>query len=242
MLLASAACIGVALAAKPKASTAPSPAKPLLFEFKAMVLPDGTLADIQPDASLSESSQAMVRKRVATWHYEPKQWQGKAYASPIHRVIKAHVVAMPAGGFALQIDAVTGVAKQAKDISPEDGIPFPPPKFPAEQMLHGVSAQFVYAVLFDEAGKPQQVDLLYPQQLDYDQRQLDKASRVAIAQWIQPNAVDGMPIACRVNVPISFRSGDEPMLDDTDLVAKFDNFADKCPVPKLITEVVGTYL
>ena len=100
-LIASAACIGGAMAAKPKASTTSPPAEPLLFEFKATVQPDGMLADIQPDARLSESSQAMVRKRVATWHYSPEQWQGKAYPSPIHHVIKAHVVAMPAGGFAL---------------------------------------------------------------------------------------------------------------------------------------------
>jgi hypothetical protein len=140
------------------------------------------------------------------------------------------------------IDAVTAVMKHVENTKSQDGTAFLPPKFPAEQVLRGVNAQFVYAVLFDEAGKPQQVDLVYPQQLDYDQRQLDKASHAAIAQWIRPIAVDGMPIACRVNVPISFRTGDEPMVDDADLAARFDNFADKCPAAKLITEVVGTYL
>ncbi len=214
------------------------------FDFKATVQADGKLADIQPDATLPEAIQSMIRKRAVTWRYKPKQWQGKPYSSPIAQTIKAVAVPTTQGGFALRIEEVAGqmrfVAKR------EEGVLMPPP-YPHELRRRGVSAILVYSVLYDEVGKPQQVDLVYPSALDRDIKRFDEAARNAIAKWKATHEFAGVPIACRANVPITFQVENADgtygsLRVPPEVVAYFDKYTDMCPSTKLETPVKDTFL
>ena len=230
---------GMAQAAKP-------PAKPQLvrFDFSATVQADGTLADIQPDAALAENLQAMVRRRVATWRYTPLQWQGKQVASPVSQSIKLEIVPVAESSFAFRI---LGVGKQEKPVQVSrrtENLPMSPPRFPPELMRSGVNAVLVYAVLYDAAGKPSEVELVYPAQVDRVYQRLDAASREAIAKWSVPHTFEGAPIACRNNVPITFQT-DYPagaLQAPAETAALFDRYTDMCPEAKLETPVAGTFM
>ena len=230
---------GVAQAAKPAA-------KPQLvrFDFSALVQADGTLTDIQPDAALAENLQAMVRRRVATWRYKPLQWQGKTAASAVSQSIRLEIVPVAESGFAFRI---LGVGEQEKPVRigrRTDRLPMRPPQFPPELMRSGVNAVLVYSVLYDEAGKPSEVALVYPAQIDRAYQRLDAASREAMAKWSVPHTFEGTPIACRANVPITFQT-DYPagvLQAPAEVAALFDRYTDMCPEAKLETPVAGTFL
>jgi len=235
---------GIAQAAKPKDT--PTAAQLVQLDFKATVQADGTLTDIQPDEALPEALQAMIHHRVATWHYRPQQWQGKSQPVTISQTIKARVVPTVQGGFALRIADVTG---QVRFIGPppadqREGMPWPPPKFPPELMARGINAVLVYAVLYDEAGKAQQVDLIHPSDPDRDYRRLDKSAREAMAQWVRPHKFEGTPIACRAKVPITFITDDSPEQTRVppEVAAFFDKYTDMCPAVELETPVADTFL
>jgi len=230
---------GVAQAATPQGS------KPLLvqFDFSATVQADGTLADIQPDVALEETFQSMVRGRVATWHYQPAQWQGRSAASPISQTIWAHVVPTADGGFAFRIAEVTGQRKSEADARRMGGVPYPPPRFPPDLMQKGVNAVLLYSVQYDQAGKPQQIDLMYPVEVDSIHMRLDGAVRDAMAQWTVRHSFGGQPIACRSKVPMVFASRNAPVLEElAEVAALFDRYTDMCPEAKLETPVAGTFL
>ncbi len=235
------------MAAKPQLVVAkPVMPKLLQFDFKAIVQPNGTVTDIQPDASLPETIQAMIRKRVATWRYRPSQWQGEANPAPIAQTINAVAEPSTQGGFALRIEEVTGQIRQgasAKDLL----VSQPPPDYPIEPRRRGVSAILVYGVLYDEAGKPVQVDLVYPTGRDRDTRRFDEFARKAIAQWHVPHEFAGVPISCRANAPITFQVTDtdsppEPLRAQPEVSASFDKYTDTCPATKLETVVKDTIL
>lgn len=230
---------GMAQAAKP-------PAKPQLvrFDFSATVQADGTLADIQPDAALAENLQAMIRRRVATWRYTPLQWQGKAVAAPVSQSIKLEIVPVAESSFAFRILGVGKQEKPALIVRRTDKTPMSPPRFPPELMRSGVNAVLVYAVLYDAAGKPIEVELVYPGKVDRVYERLDVASREAMAKWSVPHTFEGAPIACRDNVPITFQTGDlSGQLQAPPEVAElFDRYTDMCPEAKLETPVAGTFL
>ena len=219
--------------------------RPLLvqFDFSATVQADGTLVDIRPDAALEEAFQSMVSRRVATWRYQPAQWQGRSAASSISQTIKAHVVPAAEGGFAFRITEVTGQRKSEADARRMEGVPFPPPRFPPELMRKGLSAVLLYSVQYDLAGKPEQVDLMYPAEVDATHMRLDAAVREAMAQWTVPHSFAGNPIACRAKVPIVFASSSAPELQKlAGADTLFDHYTDMCPEAKLETPVAGTFL
>lgn len=231
---------GVAQAAKPDASKPP----PMLqLNFKATVQADGTVADIQPDPALPPAIQALIRQRVATWRYAPMQWQGKTQPSPISQTIVAQAVPTQEGGVVLQVTEVSGQVRNISSAKPGVGIPMPP-RLPAGLERPGLNAVVVYAVLYDEAGKPQQVDLLYPSELDRDGKRLDKAAREAIAQWVMPHTFNGVPIACRIYTPITFRTDGvgEPPRVPPERMSSFNGYVDRCPTTSLETPVAGTFL
>lgn len=232
--------VGVAQAAKPEAS---KQAPMLQLDFKAIVQADGTVTDIQPDPALPAAVQALIRQRVATWRYSPMQWQGKSQLSPIAQTINVQAVPTEQGGVVLRVAEVSGQMRNIGSAKPVAGIPIPP-KLPAELQRSGINAVVVYAVLYDEAGKPQQVDLLYPSELDRDYKRLDKAARDAIAQWVMPHTFDGAPISCRTYTPITFRTdgaGELPRVPP-ERMASFNGYVDRCPTTSLETPVAGTFL
>ena len=97
-------CSAVLLAAGGvRAADPPPAAEParIQLDIKAIVQADGTVADIQPDASLPETVQAMIRRRVATWRYTPARWQGRAGTVPIAITIVAQALPTTEGGYAL---------------------------------------------------------------------------------------------------------------------------------------------
>ena len=230
---------GMAQAAKPAGKP-----QAVQFDFSATVQPDGTLADIQPDAALAENLQAMVRRRVATWRYKPAQWQDKPAAMPVSQSIKLEIVTVAETSFAFRILGVGAQQKPARIAPRSEKLPMPPPRFPPELMRSGVNAILVYAVLFDETGKPSQVDLVYPAKLDRVYQRLDVASRETMTKWSSPHTFEGAPIACRANVPITFQT-DYPagvLQAPPEVAALFERYTDMCPQAKLETAVEGSFL
>ena len=214
------------------------------FDFEATVQADGAVTDVRPDPALPDALQALIRQRVATWRYSPRRWQGKAEPSPVSQRIKAETVPMAAGGVALRVVEVTGQTRMVRAASRPVGVPMPPPRFPPELMRDGVNAVLVYSVQYDEAGKPQQVDLVYPAEPDRVYKRLDQATREAMRQWVMPQTFGGVPITCRANVPITFATtvDSQSLRAPPDVDASFDKYTDLCPATKLETVVVGTFL
>lgn len=231
---------GLAQAAQPQASAKAQLAR---LSFTATVQADGTLADVTPDAALPEPFRAMIRRGVATWRYTPARWQGRAAASPIAQAITVEVVPMEAQGFAFRILGVDAHGTSAAEGQLRESAANAPPQFPAELMRRGVNAILVYSVHYDEAGKPQRVELVHPTRVDADHKRLDAATRAAIANWTARYAFDGAPITCRTKVPVTFQTGDadaKPVPAEVD--ALFERYIDMCPVARLQTQVVGTFL
>ena len=233
------------MAAGPKATA--KPAQVLQFDFKATVHADGSATDVEPDVALPEPIKAMIRKRVATWRYKPPQWRGKAAtATSIQQGIVAVSVATSPGRYAFRIEGVTApeeleLARQRKDATVGS------PRYPLALKRREVSAVLVYAVLFDEAGKPQQVDLVRPSTRNRQIDSFDEAAREAIAEWVWPKTFDGKPISCRAAVPVAFgtiREGaPEPSGSDSSKADAFDRYEDMCPLSmSLETQVKGTFL
>lgn len=246
MLLGSASLVSSGVMAR-EPKTPAKPTQVLKFDFKATVHADGSATDIEPDAALPEPIKAMIRKRVSTWRYKTPQWHGKAAtATSIRQGIMAVPVTEAQGGYALRIEDVTGPedlewTRQRNDASVGS------PKYPAALKKRGVSAVLIYAVLFDEAGKPQQVDLVrsFPGNRQVDS--FDEAAREAIARWVWPRTFDGKPISCRAAVPIAFgtipESAHTPSADDSTKVDAFAKYQDMCPLSlSLETKVKGTFL
>lgn len=235
------------MAAQPQAATKLVSPQTLEFGFKASVQADGTLSDIRPDSALPEAIQAMIRKRVATWRYKPAQWQGRTITTPIAQIIRANAVPMAQGGLALRVDEVIGSVEFVDPAIQQRRIPVMPPKFPADLLRSRVNAILVYAVLYDEVGKPQQVDLVFPTKLDRDLKRLDAASRDAIARGVSPQTFDGVAISCRAKIPMTFQTAGAggafaPLKSPPEVAAAFDRYTDRCPVTVLETSVNGTFL
>ncbi len=221
-------------------------AKPKLlqFDFEAMVQADGTVTDVRPDPALPDALQALIRQRVATWRYSPRRWQGKAEPSSVSQRIKVETVSTAGGGIALRVVEVTGQTRMVRAASRPVGVPMPPPRFPPELMRDGVNAVLVYSVQYDEAGKPQQVDLVYPVEPDRVHKRLDQAAREAMRQWVVPQTFAGAPITCRANVPITFTTtvDSQSLRAPPDVDASFEKYTDLCPTTKLETVMAGTFL
>ncbi len=243
---------GTSMAANPKLVAKPASPQLMQLDFKAIVNVDGTLGDIQPDASLPAAIQVMMRKRIATWHYKPSHWQGKSLTGTIAQTIKAIAVPTTQGGFALRIEEVTEQSRSGESLK-KFFASHPPPEIPTDVNQRGVRAILVYAVLFDEAGKAVQVDLVYPTEPDRDARLLDKSARNAIAKWATLNEFDGVPISCRAKVPIAFEvssmssapfrvPASAPLREPPEVSASFDKYTDMCPVTKIETVVKDTFL
>lgn len=232
---------GAALALPPGQAALP---QQLQFDFKATVQADGSVVDIEPDAALPEPIRAMIRARVATWRYTPLRWQGNAVPSPVLQRIKAETVSLPNGGVALRVIEVTGQTKTLRSADRPAGVPMSPPRFPPELMRDSVNAVLVYSVLYDEAGKPQQVDLIYPAKSDRVSKRLDQAAREAIRQWVVPQTFGGEAIVCRARVPITFTTTVDArsLRVPPEVDASFEKHADLCPATRLDTDVVGTFL
>lgn len=216
----------------------------LQLDFKATVQADGSVVDVEPDAALPEPIRAMIRARVATWRYTPLRWQGNAVPSPVSQRIQAETVSMPNGGVALRVIEVAGQTKTFRAADRPAGVPMPPPRFPPELMRENVNAVLVYSVLYDEAGKPQQVDLVYPATSDRVTKRLDQAARDAMREWVAPQTFGGEAIVCRARVPITFTTtvDGRSLRVPPEVDASFGKYTDLCPATKLETEVVGTFL
>lgn len=230
------------MAAKPEIAARQALPQVLKFDFKATVQADGSVTGIEPDVALPEPIRIMVRKRVATWRFRPPVWKGKTGASTIRQSI--HAVPVEAqGGLALRIEDVTApvdVALRGKDA--------PPPKYPSALKRRGMGAVLVYAVLFDEAGKPLEVDLVHPSKRTGDIDRFDKAAREGMERWVWPKTFDGKPISCRASVPVIFgtvdtRNAPGSSRANSNEVDGFAKYTDMCPeTTSLETSVKGTLL
>ena len=217
----------------------PPPASPSIVSlvFNADVRIDGTLANVQPDKSLTPALQAMVIKRVAEWRYQVGSWQGKPAPMPISQMILAEVVPVSSGGFVLRMQKITSVPSlPTKKMYP--------PEYPLQARKNGVTGTFIYAVRADAQGKPYDIELLVPEHQDKDMKTLEHAARAAMAKWtLDAIQVDGAPIDCRRVIPIQFALGPNPERDKPDLAPYRARYVDVCPAyPELITKVVGTVL
>lgn len=233
------------MAAGPQATAKPATPQVLQLDFKATVQADGSVTDIEPDATLPEPIKTMIRTRVATWRFNPPQWKGKAAASTrIQQSIKAVPVATAQGGFVLRIGGVTGPVEVD---SPQRGKDFQimPPRYPSVLQRRGVNAVLIYAVLFDEAGKPLQVDLVYPSERNRDISRLDEVAREGIAKWTWPKTFEGKPISCREGVPVVFGADNALEQPHTHSGSghAFDKYTDMCPTTTFLeTPVKDTLL
>ena len=244
LIAGAAIAAGSSMAAKPQVAAKAASPRLLQLDFKATVQADGTLTDIQPDASLPQTIQAMIRKRVATWRYKTAHWQGKSQPTPIAQTITAVAVPTEQGGFALRIEEVTGQNPYGA-ASKELFASRPPPEYPTYLRKRGVSAILAYGVLYDEAGKPVQVDLVYSSGRDRDTKHFDDSARKAISKWEHTHEFAGSPISCRANVTITFEVGDAggfpaPLRAPPEVAAMFDKYSDMCPMTILETPVKDT--
>lgn len=226
------------------AQAPPAQTREVALYFSAEVLADGALANVQPDASLAPALQAMVRKRVAEWRYEPSTWQGKRVSTSISQKIVTEVVPAASAGFMLRIKQVTGASMPAANDVPGVGKKMYPPEYPQEARRRGVAGTFIYAMRVDAQGTPYDIELLAPEPLGRDMKTLEQASRTAIAKWtLETPRADGVPVDCRAIVPIQFALGPYDAWDKTALALYRARFADACPAaPELLTKVAGTLL
>lgn len=225
------------------AQTQAAPPAVVHLDFRADVQPDGSLANVEPDASLAPALQAMVRKRVVEWRYDVGQWQGKPGPRRVSQRIVTEALPVSSGGFALRIKEVT------VGVMPTVGPQFVdrrmfPPEYPIEARRRGVAGTLIYAVRVDGQGKPKEITLLAPEKPDRWMKMLDKASQEALAKsTMAAIRVDDAPVECVAVVPMEFSLGDKPRMDKTDLAPYRARYPDACPVgPKLLTTVAGTLL
>src|SRR6478672_97224 len=132
------ASIGLGVALACLAGHAQTPAKVLPLDFKADVQADGSLANVEPDAALMPSLQALVRKQVAGWRYAPGTWQGKPVPKRISQRIVAEVVPAANGGFALRIKEVMLVPVVLDSTGARAASTRLPPRYPAGALSQGI--------------------------------------------------------------------------------------------------------
>ena len=241
-------CVAAAtllLAMTPALAQVPAAAPHALnLDFKADVQLDGTLANVEPDASLAPTLQAMVRTRVAEWRSDVSRWPGKPESQRISQRIMVEALPVSTGGFALRIKEVGGgVMPDPSNPQPGDMRMFPP-DYPIEARRRGVTGTLIYAVRIDAQGKPKEITLLSPEKPDRWMKMLGQAAQDAITKWtLAVISVAGTPVECVTVVPIEFALGNKPEPDTTDLASYRARYADACPAaPKLLTEVAGTLL
>lgn len=239
MLLLAAVCAMPVLAQTPSAA-------PTLFnlDFKADLQLDGTLTNIQPDATLSPALQAMLRKRVVEWHYELGTWQGKPVLGVTSQRIAVEAVPVTSGGYVMRIRQVTPTTMSISTAQMSDDYRNMPPDYPGEVRRRNVVATLVYAMSIDAQGKAQAVELIFPEQPDRWFKMLDESSRAAIAKWrMPPSRVNGVPVDCRVLIPMQFTLSNVPIPPPVSTKAYRSSHADICPVPPtLLTKVDGILL
>lgn len=210
--------------------------------FTADVQADGVPINIQPDPNLTPALQAMVRKRVTQWRYQVGSWQGKPVPMPVSQKIEAEVIPVSDGGFELKIKKVSGVPIP-------DGMgpvknQMRPPAYPLELLQRAVSGTLIYAFRVDAQGRPYDVELLAPDNLNRDMKALERSARTAMMSWVLATPrVDGVALDCRFVTPIDFLSGSNYQYKKTDLAPYRARLSDACPAPpELVTEVAGTVL
>ncbi len=238
-------CLLAVLGVMPAFAQAPV-ATPTLFnlDFRADVQSDGVPSNIVPDPLLAPALQALLRKRVSEWRYKIDMWQGKPVHGPVSQRIVAEAVPVSSGGFALRIKSA---GPRTVILGPEseiDGEVSVPPVYPPELQRRGVGGVLVYALKVDAQGKPEEVELIDPVNLDRTSKLLDASARVAIAQWtMRPVKVDGVPADCRFLLPITFEVSGVPLRVGPDYAAYRAAYSDVCPSPPtLLTKVVGSLL
>lgn len=239
MLLLAAMCAMPVLAQTPSAV-------PTLFnlDFKADLQLDGTLTNIQPDATLAPALQAMVRKRVEEWQYELATWQGKPVLGATSQRIVVEAVPVSSGGYVMRIKQVTPATISISPAEMTDDFRMVPPEYPGVVRRRNVVGTLVYAMSIDAQGKAQAVELIFPEQPDRWFKMLDESSRAAIAKWtMPPSRVNGVPVDCRVLIPMQFTLSNVPMPSATNTKAYRSSHADICPSPPtLLTKVDGSLL
>ena len=240
MGLAAALCAGMPARAK-------SPPRTLPLEFQADVQADGRVANVVPDAGLSPTLQAMVRKQVAGWRYTPGTWQGKPVPGRVSQRIVVDVLPAAGGGFSLRIKSVTSVPPWLVANGAPSSRAMHPPRYPVDAQRRGVEETLVYAIRPDPQGKPIEVELLDSQAGKNWKKTFDAVAREAIVHWqLEPVEVDGQRIDCRLITPITFRLGtgrSPPPAAMPDLRPYLARVPDGCPLtPVLDTKVEGVVL
>ena len=241
MLFLASACAMPALAQSPgKAPTL------LSLDFKADVLADGRLANVQPDAALPPAMRSMLLKQVAGWRYAVGTWQGKPIPRPVSQRVVVEALPVASGGFALRIREVTGIPVVLDGKRMPEGARMLPPRYPPDAQRQGIEATLIYAMRRDPQGVPIDVELVDAQVPEAWRKRFDAVAREAIRQWrLQPVEVDGQAIDCRLVTPITFRvsTGAPPKMPEPDLRPHQSRYPDRCPPPPVLeTKVAGVLL
>ena len=241
-------CLLASACAMPAPAQARDKQPPVLnLDFKAEVQADGSLANVEPDASLAPVMQSMLRKQVAGWRYLPGTWQGKPVPAQVSQRVVVEAMPVTTGGYALRIKEVTGVPVVISAKRMPEGVRMLPPAYPPEAQRQGIEATLLYAMRRDAQGAPIEVELVDAQVPSNWRKEFDAASRQAIHQWrLQPVQVDGQAIDCRLLTPMTFRVGNgkaPPPRLDPDLRSHLSRFPDACPLPPTLeTQVAGMFL
>lgn len=235
------------LMAVPAIAQVPAPPAPLLnLDFKAELQADGTLANIEPDATLTPALQAMLRKRVAEWRYQVATWHGAPVLSVMHVRIVAEPVPVKTGGYALRIKELTGAPRQLTPEEAADQSRKGPPEYPLEARRRGITGTLVYAMRLDAQGKATEVELVSPRRPDHWFKMFDASGRAAIAGWVMPPVkINGQPVDCRFLVPLEFMLDNQrnPPAPKWELDTYRNTHADMCPpAATLLNKVEGTLL
>lgn len=236
-------CCG-ACAVGPKRGPSVAAGPLLLLDFSVRVGPDGVPVDIVPASDMPAPLQAAVRKRVATWRYRPGRWKGAAVSGTVYQRIVAEADPTAPAGTALRIREMAAPTRRLDPGVAKDAGGMPPPDYPVDLLRRGVGGVLVYAVRAGADGQARDVERVDPVALDADHARLDAAARDAIARWtLTPVEVDGVPIDCRMLVPIGFWIQGQSAAGGFDANAYRQAHDDVCPAaPVLQTDVVGTLL
>lgn len=220
----------------------------MLVGMQVEIAPDGRITRVVPDAKLPAALQQLLIKRVSQWRYRPVRWQGRAVATT--DLLALRVQPVPAqGGYALRVidEGNPHVLDPAYRVFV--------PRFPPVAAAQGIDATLIYALAKDAQGKVGEATLLEPQRGAPGIRELDKASREALARSsMAPTLIDGAAVACRALIPVDFRAdgaggGARPDPDprqkppiNPQVEEWRTEIADACPLPMLATPIAGTLL
>ncbi|MDQ3160361.1 MAG: energy transducer TonB [Pseudomonadota bacterium] len=208
MKLSCAITLAAALSPVPMILSAAEPPQKIVA-FNAGVRVDvdaaGKPVKVEAPQDLPLAVRNYIEKRVATWQYQPAKLDGTAV--PATTYVKVGVCAIPVAagsGFRLGLD-YKGNGPRVANVH---GIA-PPPGYPADALRRGISGEFEVVVRVNADGTAEAMDI---STAGGTGRGVLATFDPALRQWVKglqydPEIVAGVPVATRVQVPVSFKMG-----------------------------------